>query len=122
MSAKTIGMLALAAGLSLSASAFAHPHLRAGNPPVNGEVSGAVKELRLTFSETVSPKVSGIKITDRKGTIIPTGLARQDSKNSKQLVVPLKTALKPGKYQLSWHAVGTDMHPIKGGYAFTVKS
>ena len=122
MNIKTIGALAVAACVSLSTSAFAHPHLRVGNPPVNGTVGGAVKELRLTFSEAVSPKVSGIKVTDSKGNVISTGLARQDAKNSKQLVVPLKTALKAGKYQLSWFAVGKDMHPVKGRYSFTVKT
>ena len=122
MNNKSIGALAVAAFIGLSSSAFAHPHLRMGNPPVNGAVSGAVKELRLTFSESVSPKVSGVKITDSNGKAIATGVARQDAKNSKQLVVPLKTALKAGKYQLNWFAVGKDMHRVKGGYTFTVKS
>jgi len=122
MNIKTVGALAIAACVGLSTSAFAHPHLRMGNPPMNGTVTGAVKELRLTFSETVSAKVSGIKIADSKGNAVPTGLARQDAKNAKQLVVPLKTALKAGKYQLNWFAVGKDMHPVKGRYAFTVKS
>jgi copper resistance protein C len=122
MNINAIGALAVAAAVAFSTSAFAHPHLRTANPPANGTVTGTVKELRLIFSETVSPKVSGIKITDSKGTTIPTGVARQDAKNSKQLVVPLKTALKAGKYQLNWFAVGKDMHRVKGGYAFTVKS
>jgi methionine-rich copper-binding protein CopC len=122
MSIRTIGVLAVAACMGLSTSVFAHPHLKAGSPPVNGTVNAAVKELRLTFSETVSPQVSGVKITDSKGTVIPTGLSRPDSKNGKQLVVPLKTALKAGKYQLSWFAVGKDMHRVQGRYAFTVKS
>jgi len=122
MNLKTIGSFAVAACVGLSTSAFAHPHLRVGNPPANGTVTGAVKELRLTFSEPVSPKVSGIKVTDSKGNAIPTGLARHDAKNGKQLVVPLKTALKAGKYQLSWFAIGKDMHPVKGRYSFMVKS
>jgi methionine-rich copper-binding protein CopC len=122
MNIKTIAALAVAVSMGLTSGAFAHPHLRMGNPPVNGTVSGAVKELRLTFSETVSPKVSGIKITDSKGKPIATGTARRDVKNSKQLVVPLQAALKAGKYQLNWFAVGKDMHPVKGRYAFTVKS
>ena len=122
MNIKTIGIFAIAVCASLSTSAFAHPHLTMGDPPVNGTVSTAVKELRLTFSETVSPKVSGINITDSKGKAIPTGVARQDGKNSKQLVVPLKTALKAGKYQLNWFAVGKDMHRVQGRYAFSVKS
>lgn len=122
MSLKTIGAFTIAVCVGLSTSAVAHPHLRMGSPPVNGAVSGAVKELRLTFSETVSPKVSGLKITDSKGKAIPTGIARQDTRNGKQLVVPLKTALKAGKYQLNWFAVGKDMHRVQGRYAFTVKS
>jgi copper resistance protein C len=122
MSIRTIGALMIAACMGLSTSVLAHPHLRSGNPPVNGTVNGTLKELRLTFSETVSPKVSGIKITDSKGTAVPTGVSRRDSKNAKQLVVPLRTALKAGKYRLTWHAVGKDMHRVQGGYVFTVKS
>ncbi len=121
MSLRTLGALALAACMGFSTGTFAHPHLKVGSPAANAVVSGTVKEFRLTFSEMVSPKVSGIKITDSKGKAIPTGLVRQDSKNSKQLVVPLKTALKKGKYQLSWYAVGKDMHRVQGRYAFTVK-
>ena len=121
MNIRTVGALAVAVSVGLSASAFAHPHLRTSTPPVNGAVTSAMKELRLTFSETVNPKVSGVKVLDSKGVAIPTNAARQDAKNRKQLVVPLKASLKPGQYQLTWFAVGKDMHRVPGRYAFAVR-
>lgn len=122
MNIRTVGALAVAVSVGLSANAFAHPHLRTSTPPVNGTVTGAVKELRLTFSERVIPQVSGVKILGNKGVVIPTNAARQDTKNRNQLVVPLKATLKPGKYQLTWFAVGKDMHRVQGRYAFAVRS
>jgi methionine-rich copper-binding protein CopC len=49
------------------------------------------------------------------------GEASLDAKDSKQLIVPLKAELAPGKYTVAWHAVGDDTHKVDGKYSFEVK-
>jgi|SRR6267154_1760416 methionine-rich copper-binding protein CopC len=113
--------LAAVAGLTFATTAYAHPALKTVNPPANGIVSNSLKEVRLTFSEAVVPAFSGVKLTDNSGKAIMTGTAHLDSKDKKQLVVPLKSTLGAGKYQLAWYAVADDTHRVTGKYMFSVK-
>ena len=116
---------ALAAGavtaLALVTAASAHPALRALNPPANGIVSNTLKDIRLTFSEAVIPVFSGVTLTDRNGKAVALGAPHQDSKSKNVLVVPLKSTLADGKYQIAWHAVANDTHRVEGMSAFSVK-
>ena len=121
MSFKMIAAFTVAASMALGSAAYAHPAMRSAIPAANGTISPALKEIRLSFSEAVVPAFSGAKLTDRAGQVIPTGTARVDAKNKKELVLPLKRTLTEGKYQLAWYAVAGDTHRVKGSYAFTVK-
>ena len=121
MHRKNIVVMAAVAGIGFATAAYAHPALKTVNPPANGVVSNSLKEVRLTFSEAVVPAFSGVKLTGNDGKAIVTGPAHLDSKNKKELVVPLKSTLANGKYQLAWYAVASDTHRVTGSYAFTVK-
>ncbi|NEX91250.1 copper homeostasis periplasmic binding protein CopC [Caulobacter sp. 17J65-9] len=112
-------LIGAAAALLLSATAAAaHPELEASNPAANGHVSVSVKEVRLDFSEAVSPAFSGVVIKDAKGAAVATGKASVDPKDKTVLVVPLKAKLAPGNYKVEWHAVSSDTHRITGSFAF----
>jgi len=113
--------LIVAATMASGTAAYAHPALKAASPSANGKVASTLKEIRLSFSETVVPVLSGAKITDLKGNAIATAKPYSDAKNKKTLVVPLKAKLTPGAYQVAWYAVASDTHRVKGNYAFTVK-
>jgi methionine-rich copper-binding protein CopC len=52
---------------------------------------------------------------------VETGPAASDPKDRKQLIVPVKAALAPGRYTVEWHAVSEDTHRVKGSYSFEVK-
>ncbi|HYM19128.1 MAG TPA: copper homeostasis periplasmic binding protein CopC [Micropepsaceae bacterium] len=118
---KHILAIAALAGVTLSGAAYAHATLKAENPAPNAVVSNSLKEVRLTFSEAVTPAFSGIKLTDLTGKAIATGAPHLDAKNQKALVVPLKSTLAAGKYQLAWYAVSDDAHRVTGKYSFSVK-
>lgn len=111
----------VAAAMGSGTAAYAHAALKTATPSANGVVSRTVKEVRLSFSESVMPAFSGAKITDLKGNAVATAKPFSDPKNKKLLVVPLKAKLSPGAYQVAWYAVASDAHKMKGSYAFTVK-
>jgi methionine-rich copper-binding protein CopC len=116
----SIVILALLAIGPLATSANAHPKLKSASPAaeVSSKVSPA--EIKLNFSEGVIAKFSGLELKDQAGKTIATGVAVNDPGDQKQLVVPLPAPLKPGHYRVTWHAVSSDTHRVKGEFSFGV--
>src|SRR4030081_1146900 len=112
----TIGMVALLATLAVASAADAHPQLKAAGPAPGSVVKASPKALRIQFNEAIVLGFSGIEVTDAAGQKQPVGDASLDPKDSKQLIVPLKAELAPGKYTIAWHAVGDDTHKVDGKY------
>ena len=109
----------LATGLVVTA-ANAHPRLTGTAPTAGGSTISPPNEIRLTFSEGVIAKFSGIELMDQSGKKIKMGETATDPNDQKQLVVPLPAPLNAGVYQVDWHAVSVDTHRVKGSYSFTV--
>ena len=120
----------LLAGLisAASSAADAHPALLSTAPPADKGAGAAKPEgtgtsprsLRLTFSEGVIAKFSGLEVKDETGRKVAIGAAATDPSDAKQLVVPLAAPLAAGRYSVEWHAVAEDTHRVKGRYSFTV--
>jgi methionine-rich copper-binding protein CopC len=102
-------------------AANAHPHLMAAGPAPGGVVKTSPKALRIQFNEGIVLGFSGVEITDASGKKQPIGKATLAPTDNKQLIVPLKTELASGKYNVTWHAVGDDTHKVQGRYSFEVK-
>ena len=100
--------------------AFSHPVLKSTLPQADASLQ-TPKEIRLTFSEALILRFSGVKLKDQDGRRVETGPVALDPKDQKQLVVPLKSLLAPGRYTVEWHAVSEDTHRLKGSYSFEVK-
>ncbi len=100
--------------------AMAHPKLLAAVPAADAQAQPP-QEIRLSFSEALVTKFCGLDLKDQDGKRVETGAAGSDPKDRKQMVVPLKAALAPGRYTVEWHAVSEDTHRIKGSYSFEVK-
>jgi hypothetical protein len=77
------------------------------------------KEIRLTFSEGVEPRFSGIELATGDGRPIATGHATRDPGDEKQLVLAVPP-LAPGLYRVTWHVVSVDTHRTEGDFTFTV--
>jgi methionine-rich copper-binding protein CopC len=105
------------AAVAIGAAAQAHPVLKSASPSPNSAVRVSPAEVRLTFSEAVIPAFSGVKLTDASGKAVLMGPAR---KEGKQLIVPIKSKLTQGRYQLAWHSVADDTHRVRGAYNFTI--
>jgi copper resistance protein C len=101
------------------AAALAHAFLNEATPLVGGTVPAAPKEIRLTFTEAIEPRFSGIDVTTGDGQAIPTKPAVVDPENDRQLVLRLPP-LAPGRYRVRWHVVSVDTHRTEGEYNFTV--
>lgn len=122
MSRKTIsiGTFAVLALALLATSANAHPKLKSASPAADVSSKVSPTEIRLSFSEDVIAKFSGVEIKNGDGKTIPTGVPVTDPKDQKQLVVPLSAPLMAGHYTVTWHAVSEDTHRVKGEYSFGV--
>lgn len=113
-----LGAVSLA---GLSSAAFAHPKLIRTMPEANAVVTAALSEIRLIFNEKLEPSFSNAELKNQAGQKVDTGKAASDPKDTKQLVIPLPSPLPSGTYNVDWHAVAADSHPVKGSYFFTVK-
>ena len=112
---------------ALASTAQAHPKLVSAVPAANSS-NAPTKELRLTFSETLVPRFSGMMITmaDMPGMKMtaPMAVGKVTSSvaaDGKTLVGTLPSALPAGTYKLGWHAVTADTHRVEGSYSFIVK-
>jgi methionine-rich copper-binding protein CopC len=104
----------------VSAAALSHAFLDGASPLVGGTVPASPKEIRLTFTEAIEPRFSGIDLTTGDGRAIATGAAAVDPGNDKQLVL-LVPPLTPGRYRVHWHVVSVDTHRTEGEYSFVVE-
>jgi hypothetical protein len=109
----------LVAPVAVIMAADAHAFLDQAVPAVGGAVSASPKEIRLTFSEGVEPRFSGIELAASDGRTIVSGPAATAPGDDKQLVLVVPP-LAPGRYRVSWHVVSVDTHRTEGEYTFTV--
>jgi len=117
----SMGAAALVAAiLSGTGMAYAHPELQSADPAIGAVMAASPKQIRITFNETVIPQFSGVEMKDKAGKTIATGKAATDPANKKVLVVPMMEQLLPGEYKVEWHAVSDDTHRVKGSYSFSV--
>ncbi len=111
-------VLSVAVGLFVT-PANAHPKLITSNPAPGASLSTAPKAIRMSFSEGLVPRFTGLELRNASGKIIPTGKTTLDGDN-KKMMVPVQAGLTAGPYNVSWHAVSTDTHRVSGHYSFKV--
>jgi methionine-rich copper-binding protein CopC len=117
---KTVRMtLAVLLTLTAGRMAWGHPVLEASDPGQGATVSSP-KEIRLTFTENLIARFSGLTIKDQSGRLIGTATPSVDPNDKRQLVAPIPTPLLPGAYDVDWHAVGADTHRVTGHFSFRV--
>jgi methionine-rich copper-binding protein CopC len=99
--------------------AHAHPALETAVPGQGATVSSP-KEIRLTFTEDLVAKFSGLTVKDQSGQLIETASPSVDLNHKRLLIVPIPKALPPGTYDVDWHAVSVDTHRVSGHFLFKV--
>jgi methionine-rich copper-binding protein CopC len=102
-------------------NAFAHAHLKTETPAHDTVVTTAPTELQLNFSEGLELQFTGITLTDALGKTIATGPGALAAGSDMTLLTPVASALAPGVYTVTWHALAKDGHKTNGNYSFTVQ-
>jgi methionine-rich copper-binding protein CopC len=120
MSISIRGIAASLAFVCVTTAAFAHAQLEKAAPPVGGTVAGPT-EIRLTFSEGVEPRFSGVTLTSPAGASVPLGQPKVEGDDKRVLIVPITNALGAGAYTVHWRAVSVDTHHTQGTFQFNVK-
>jgi hypothetical protein len=112
-----IASLALLAGAGHQAQA--HAMLDHAKPGVNKTVHKSPREIDLWFTEDIEPGFSGAVVRDINANRVDIGKARVDRAKHTLLRVRVKP-LKPGKYDVHWHALSVDGHHTQGDFLFHV--
>lgn len=101
---------------------FGHAHLKSSDPAKDAVLHNLPHKVVLLFSEDLELPMCKVEVTNQKThDVVSVGsLANNDHKKN-TLEVELKApSQESATYEVSWKAVGTDSHPMKGSYAFSV--
>ena len=109
---RTLLCLAL---IGAATPAFAHAHLLKSSPAPGSHIR-APRHVTLTFSEALEPAFSGALLMDSDGRNFNGAPVKVDG--SVMTLTPERLA--PGRYHVSWHAVGHDTHRTEGEISFIV--
>ena len=114
-------VISVAAFAVAASTTDAHPRLKAAGPAPGSVVTTSPRAIRIQFTEGVELAFSGIEVKNDKGQVQPVGSPALASNDKAQLIVPVNGELAPGKYTVSWHAVGDDTHKQEGSFNFELK-
>lgn len=109
-------LTAATALLALSTFAAAHTHLKMSMPAENAVLTAPPSQIMLHFS--VPTRLTAVTI-QKEGESQLRNLGPLPKEPSAELSVPV-TSLTPGKYTVSWRAVGGDNHVMSGALHFTI--
>jgi copper resistance protein C len=115
-----LAILIVLAMATAASPACAHALLERALPPVGSEITGAPRQIVLTFTEAVEPLFSTIELRGPDGSVVATSKPQPPPGNSRQLVIDLP-ALAGGEYTVIWHAASVDTHKTEGSYRFTIR-
>lgn len=119
LAAVVVGLVAVLAVLGLGApAASAQPQLESTEPADGSQVDTAPSEIRLVFSETVSPDTTVTVACN--GTPAPVGPPRVDADGT-TVIVPVVGAIATSKCNVAWN-VPTTTDDITGVFSFDVLS
>jgi methionine-rich copper-binding protein CopC len=110
----------LLTGLALCASqqVSAHAALQSSTPAADSTV-GSPKNIKLHFSEALSPKLTRITLKSGDGATQP--ITPIQSNDPATVTFMPNTSLSKGQYTVSWSVVANDGHKTQGSFNFTVQ-
>ena len=99
--------------------AFPHFDLSKSAPQADATVTSPT-EVRLWFTQVPQENTTSIRVLDADGAPLHTGEVNQDAADGQAFSVALHGTLRSAIYTVSWRAMGTDGHVVKGDFTFTV--
>jgi methionine-rich copper-binding protein CopC len=113
LAATAAAALLLPAGLAL-----AHAKVKSVSPRAHSTVHHAVREVRVTFEESVITGLIAVKTSSGR----TVALKRTGLKSSNHAILQWipKQPLGPGRYSVNWRARADDGHREQGSWSFRV--
>lgn len=116
-----IGLFFVIASVLLSPSAGAHAEYLASDPDTNGILPDFPSSVAITFTESVAPGSSVIRVTNASGARFDRGSASL-SGDGRTVTVFLASG-GPGLYSVGWVVMSAvDGHPTSGSFEFAVQN
>jgi copper transport protein len=100
----------------LSSPALAHPTLSASTPAAGARLETPPGSVTIRLSEHGEPVGKGISVKGPDGTEAGRGSVVSSGRIMSRLV----DARRAGSYVVEWQAVGSDSHPARGAFIFSV--
>lgn len=119
---RTLAALAAGLALALPSGALAHPKMVSATPAAGAPTKSA-QRIVLTFSEKLTPRLSGatlVLLGSGGAETRVAGLETMIGPDGKSLVLVPARKLRAGAYRVDWHVVGSDTHRITGKHAFRI--
>jgi copper transport protein len=97
--------------------ALFHATLLRSTPAANSHVAKLPETIRLVFSEQVVPELSHVTLVgpDAKSIVLPVATDPHDVHTLVGRIGPSPA----GRYEVIWHVLSADGHPVGGTYEFT---
>lgn len=115
--------LALVASLLAATPAAALLHNKLlKSAPLAGVATAAPTTISLWFAEKPELALSGITLRSATdSTVVPVGSVAVLAGEKHAITAPITGSLARGAYVVQYKTVGSDGHPLRGSYVFTVK-
>jgi copper transport protein len=102
--------------LIVPGTAAAHPRLLDTTPAIDSVRSHVPLRVTIRFNEPVEPVAGGIDVLDPSGRQVGTGSVRRDGRILSRTI----SGRRHGTYVVEWLVVGSDTHPARGAFVFSV--
>ena len=103
-----------------AAPAMAHATLVLVDPADGVSLTAAPGQIRMVFSEAVSPQLAWVELIDATGAVLDGASAAADPSNAAALIVTLPH-VGSGAYRLAWQVIDEqDLHVTTGAVVFGV--
>jgi copper transport protein len=111
--------LALAALGLVPGRAVAHIRVSSSTPAAGSTIRTPVREIRITFSQHVTPQFTRLSLVGPDGLEAPLTNLAADSVE-REFTASLDQPLANGSYLVRWRTAGADGHVLNGEYGFVV--
>jgi methionine-rich copper-binding protein CopC len=114
-------LIALGSTQAAMAKGPALPHFELSKSEPGAEATvQSPPEVRLWFTQVPQENTISIRVLDTNGDPLHTGEVTQDASDGQAFSVALHGTLPPASYTVSWRAMGTDGHVVRGDFIFIV--
>jgi copper resistance protein C len=107
---------------ALATPASAHALLESANPRVGSTIAAMPNEVRLRFSEGVTPALSHVELLDAQGHQVALAALCNLANDRRTLCAALQARIAPGVYRVRWRVVSLDSHATQGDFTFTLRA